>query len=66
MAQKKKAKKNVVGSTDTKVAALREAEREYLANLELCRNAIDNSVLEQHAIGQAVKVFEARVNEILK
>lgn len=63
---KKKVKKRVVRNTDTKIAALRQAEREYLANLELCRNAISNSVLEQQAIGQAVKVFESRVNDILK
>ena len=63
---KKVVKKKVSGGTDSKVSALREAEKEYLANLELCRSTISNSVLEQYAINQAVKVFEERVKEILK
>jgi len=63
---KKVAKKKVVGNMDSKVSALRDAEKVYLANLKLCRNAISNSVLEQYAINQAVKVFEERVKEILK
>ncbi len=63
---KKVTEKKVADGADSKTAALREAENVYLANLELCRNAISNSVLEQHAINQAVKVFEERVKDILK
>jgi len=63
---KKVKRKNVSGATDSKVSALQEAEKTYLDNLELCRNSISNSILEQHAINQAVKVFEERVKEILK
>lgn len=66
MAKKKKAKKKVSVASDSKVSALRAAEKEYLANMELCKAAISNSILEQHAVGQAVKVFETRVNDILK
>ena len=62
---KKKANKLGASAAST-VAALRAAESSYLADLEICRSAIENSVLEQQAIGQAVKVFEERVYSALE
>ena len=63
---KKVSKRKASGSSAGKVADLRQAERAYLANLELCRAALDNQQLETQAIGQAIKIFEERVREILK
>ena len=58
--------KQATSAAGSKVAALKAAEEKYLANLELCRTAIQNPELERNAIGQAVRLFELEVQEILK
>ena len=63
---KKASNKKIDGATENKVAELQAAEQNYLANLELCRTAIKNPELERNAIGQAVKLFELQVQEVLK
>lgn len=63
---KKTSTKKALKEAESKVAALQVAEQSYLANLELCRAAIENPELERLAIGQAVKLFELQVQGVLK